>query len=202
VHVELSRRNVHGIRCAGIGVRSGVPGSIVRVGATLLLALVLLVGSPIAAAAQERTDDRTSFAVEVLRDPTVYVPSALLYTSMRLDWNSSQPFFQHGFLEQNARYTQSGRSMDTPLSYSAGNQQILKDALLILPVSFVNSAMAHFVERKMSDRFPEHRKLWKTLSWVERAAFAGIASYQISSPHFHQWQLNQQLAQQYGFVQP
>jgi hypothetical protein len=124
----------------------------------------------------------------------------MLYTSMRLDWNSSQPFFQNGFLEDNARYTQSGFAKDTPLSYSDGNRQILKDALLILPASFANSALAQLVERKLTDRFPEKRKLWNTLSWVERAAFAGFASYRVSSPHFRQWQLNQRLAQQYGFT--
>ena len=121
---------------------------------------------------------------------------------MRLDWNSSQPFFQNGFLEENARYTRSGFAKDFPLSYGDGNQQILKDALMILPLSFVNSAVTHLVERKLSERFPEKRKLWKTLSWVERIAFASVASYRVSSPHFRQWQQNQRLAQQYGFVQP
>ena len=117
---------------------------------------------------------------------------------MRLDWNSSQPFFRHGFVEENSRYTSSGFARATPLSYGDGNQQILVDALILLPFSFVNSAVTHMVERKLSDRFPEKRKLWKTLSWVERIAFASIASYRVSAPHFRQWQQNQRLAQPYG----
>ena len=163
-------------------------------------AISLLLVTPVQVAAQDEKDQRSSFAVELLRDPTVYAPSVFLYTSMRLDWNSSQPFFQNGFLEGNSRYTQSGFAKDKPLSYSEGNQQILKDALMVLPASFLNSAVTQLIERKLSDRYPDQRKLWKTLSWVERTAFAGFASYRISSPHFRQWQLNQRLAQQYGFA--
>ena len=100
------------------------------------------------------SDQRAPIAVELLRDPTIYAPSALLYASMRLDWNSSQPFFQNGFVEENARYTRSGFARDTPLSYSDGNRQILKDALMILPLSIVNSAVTHMVERRLSERFP------------------------------------------------
>jgi hypothetical protein len=121
---------------------------------------------------------------------------------MRLDWESSQPFFRNGFVEDNARYTQSGLAKDKPLSYSEGNRQILRDSLIVLPASFANNALVHMVERRLSDRFPGQRKLWKTLSWIERVAFSGYTSYKLSSPHFRQWQKNKQLAEQYGFVQP
>ena len=167
-----------------------------------LLASVLAVST--AASAQEAPaqaeQKRTSFVVELVRDPTTYVPAGLLYTSMRLDWNSSQPFFQNGFVEENARYTLSGLPKDHPLSYSQGNSQILKDSLAVLPASFANNALAHMVERKLTDKFPQHRKLWKTLSWIERVSFATFASYRLAGPHLEQWKKNERLAREYGFV--
>ena len=32
----------------------------------------------------------------VLPDPTTYAPATLAYTAQRLDWKSSQVFFEHG----------------------------------------------------------------------------------------------------------
>jgi hypothetical protein len=167
------------------------------------LVLAFLLSFAASAPAQEKQqENRAPFAVELLRDPTTYVPAGLLYTSMRLDWSSSQPFFQNGFVEDNARYTVSGNPKDRPLGYGEGNTQILKDSLAVLPASFVNNALTHMMERRLSDRYPEHRKLWKALSWVERVAFASYVSYRLSAPHFRQWQKNERLARQYGFVQP
>jgi hypothetical protein len=154
------------------------------------------------ASAQDHEEGRAPIVLDVVRDPTTWAPAALLYTSMRLDWSSSQPFFQNGFAERNARYTQSGRPNDWPLGYSEGNAKILKDSLAVLPASLANNAIAQLIERRLTDRFPGQRKLWKTLSWIERVAFASYVSYSLSAPHFQQWQLNKQLAKQYGFVQP
>lgn len=167
-----------------------------------LLASVLAVSTVASAqeAPNQGEEKRTSFVVELVRDPTTYVPAGILYTSMRLDWNSSQPFFQNGFVEENARYTVNGMSRGNPLSYSEGNSKILKDSLAVLPASFANNALAHMVERRLSDKFPEKKKLWKTLSWIERISFATWASYRLSSPHFEQWQKNERLAREYGFV--
>jgi hypothetical protein len=198
VGIRHSNVRIAASHCSGN--RAQKPLHAVRVALCACATVIsFLLVTPVQVAAQDGKDQRASFAVELLRDPTVYAPSVFLYTSMKLDWNSSQPFFQNGFLEENSRYTQSGFAKDKPLSYSEGNQQILKDALMVLPVSFVNSAVTQLVERKLSARYPEQRKLWKTLSWIERTAFASFASYRISSPHFRQWQLNQRLAQQYGF---
>ena len=169
---------------------------------SLALVLAILLGLVSTAAAQDPENQRSSLIVEVLKDPTTYVPAGILYTSMRLDWESSQPFFNNGFVEDNARYTRSGLAKDTPLSYSQGNRQILKDSLVVLPASIANNAVVHMIERRLSDRYPGQRKLWKTLSWVERVAFSGYTSYKLSTPHFQQWQQNKQLAEQYGFVQP
>jgi hypothetical protein len=163
--------------------------------------LAALLGFAAGVAAQE-PEKRTPLVLEVLKDPTTYVPAGLLYTAMRLDWESSQPFFQHGSVEDNPKYTQSGLAQDAPLSDSDGQWQILRDSLAILPASIANNTLVHMIERRLSDRYPQHRKLWKTLSWIERAAFAGCTSYKLAAPHFRQWQTNRRLANEYGFVQP
>ena len=41
--------------------------------------------------------------------------------AMRLDWDSSQIFFQHGFVERNPRYTASGLPNDVALSHAGGD---------------------------------------------------------------------------------
>jgi hypothetical protein len=50
----------------------------------------------------------------------------------------------------------------------------------------------------LTQKYPEHRKLFKTLSWVERISFSAYVGYRASAAHFRQVQRNQQLAQQYG----
>src|SRR5262245_52945263 len=121
---------------------------------SLVLAF-LLSYAPAFAQEQPQQENRAPFALELLRDPTTYVPAGLLYTSMRLDWSSSQPFFRNGFVEDNARYTVSGLPKDRPLGYGEGNTKILKDSLAILPASFVNNALTHMMERRLSDRYPD-----------------------------------------------
>jgi hypothetical protein len=138
-------------------------------------------------------------AVETLKDPTTYVPATMLYVSSRLDWNSSQVFFQHGDVEENPRYTISGLPHDAPLSYGAGNTRLLEDALSIASVSFVNNTVAHFTVDALAIRNPEHRKLWKTIGWIERTAVASSLSYVLSVRHFEQWKQNEQVAAQRGY---
>jgi hypothetical protein len=142
------------------------------------------------------TSDLTS---GVLLDPTTYVPAATLYTSMRLDWKSSQPFFEHGYFEANDRYTISGRGHDVPVSFAQGKRQILTDSLLNLPMSFVNNASSRVAERFLMNRYPDHPKLIRTLGWIERTAFAGYMSNRLAAKHFRQWQQNVRLAQQLGY---
>src|SRR5216684_5611269 len=138
-------------------------------------------------------------AVAALKDPTTYAPASMLYVSSRLDWNSSQAFFQHGDVEENPRYTVTGLPHDTPLSYSAGNTQLLVDALSVASVSFANNAIAHFTVDALASRNPEHRKLWKTIGWIERTAVASSLSYMLSVRHFQQWQQNERMAVQRGY---
>ena len=49
-------------------------------------------------------------------------------------------------------------------------------ALLQLQESLINNAAANIFERVLADKYPQHRKLFKVLSWAERIAFASYVS--------------------------
>jgi hypothetical protein len=168
----------------------------------LLFVVVFLASAVLPAAAQEEPsiDGRSALhaigdvARQVATDPTTYAPAAILFTSLRLDWRSSQPLFQQGFVEDNPRYTQSGLPHDLPVSYGEGNRRILLDALANLSPMIVNNTVARFSERALVARFPDHPALIHTLGWIERISFSAYLSYQLSSRHFEQWQRNKQMA--------
>jgi hypothetical protein len=134
----------------------------------------------------------------VLLDPTTYTPAVLSYEGMRLDWNTSQVFFQHGFIEQNARFTMSGLPNDQPLGYHAGNREILSIALDNLQTSLVNNVGDRIFEEWLLAKYPNHPKVVKTFGWIERIGFASYLSYLRAGPHFTQWQQNQRLAGEMG----
>jgi hypothetical protein len=162
----------------------------------VLLASVIAVHPAVAQspfADADRTSPVVDVAKQVLTDPTTYVPASFLYTSMQLDWNSSQPLFGLGYVEENPRYTQSGLPKDTPISYGAGNRRLLMRSLAVVPSSMANNTISRAVQRGLNARFPNHRKLWSVLSWTERAAFAAYTGYFVSSPHFEQWKKNRQM---------
>jgi len=148
-------------------------------------------------------DEGSSFLWEVAKatavDPTTYAPAATAYGAMRLDWGSSQVLFQNGYVEHNPRYTISGRSRDVPLSYAAGNRKIFRDSLQILQMSVVNNLTANFVERALIQRHPNHKKLFRTIGWIERVGFASYWSYRLSAGHLRAWQDNERLARQRGY---
>ena len=166
-----------------------------------LMLLSILILTPTIVSAQSETDTNLFWDVTkaVVLDPTTYAPAALSYTAMRLDWNSSQPLFQNGWVEQNHRFTISGRPNDLPISYADGNRKIRNMALLHLQESVVNNAAANLFERVLAERYPQHRKLFKVLSWVERIAFASYVSYAASANHFKQAGRNRQMAIQFGY---
>ena len=116
-----------------------------------------------------------------------------------MDWNSSQPLFRAGYVEQNHLFTVSGRSNDTPIGYGAGNRKIRRMALVHLEESIVNNIAANVFERVLAEKYPRHRKLFKALSWVERIAFSSYVSYLASANHFKQTQLNRDMARQNGY---
>ena len=150
----------------------------------------------------QTTDRPTSTFVSVLKqvtfDPTTYVPAILGYDATMRDWNSSQPMFQYGFVEGNSRFTVSGWPNDAPISYQAGKRRIQSDALSNLGMSVVDNFSTAVVEHVLIKRYPEHRKLIRTLGWVQRISLASYLSYQMSARHYQQWQANEQLNRQLG----
>jgi hypothetical protein len=166
----------------------------------LLLSLFVL--TPALSSAQDHDRGNIVFDVAkaVVFDPTTYVPAALSYTSQRMDWKTSQALFQQGWLEHNYRFTVSGKPDDSPISFEAGNRQITRMALLHLQESVVNNVSAQIFERVLADKYPQHRRLFKTLGWAERAGFASYVSYLASVNHFKQSQRNVEMARAQGYV--
>ena len=124
-----------------------------------LMLLSMIVLTPVMASAQAETDTNVFWDVTkaVVLDPTTYAPATLTYTSMKMDWDSSQTLFRNGWVEQNHRFTISGRPNDLPLSYADGNKKIRNMALLHLQESLINNTAANVFERVLAERYPQHR---------------------------------------------
>ena len=164
----------------------------------LFVLVVLCVPKVAMAQDQPRGNVVLDLTKAVLFDPTTYAPAALSYTSQRMDWKTSQVLFNAGWVEHNSRFTVSGRADDTPISFAAGNRQIRRDALLHLQESVVNNLTTQIFERTLAQKYPEHRKLLRTLGWVERIGFSSYVGYLASVSHFDQVQKNQEMAREYG----
>ena len=167
----------------------------------LLLSIVILTMPAVVSAQSDEGGSNFFWDVTkgVVFDPTTYTPATLAYTSMKMDWQSSQPLFRNGWVEQNYRFTVSGRPNDIPVSFRDGNRRIRHMALLHLQESVVNNVAANIFERVLAEKYPQHRKMFKVLSWMERIAFASYVSYAVSANHFKQTERNRQLAIQYGY---
>ena len=136
---------------------------------------------------------------QVVLDPTTYAPATIAYDATVRDWKTSQPFFKNGFMEQNQRFTISGRPNDVPVAYGEGQKRILADAAANLGMSALNNFTGRVFERMMLERYPEHRKIVKTASWIERISFGVYMSYMLSKDHYRQAELNATRAQQLGY---
>jgi hypothetical protein len=166
-----------------------------RTFAAALAALIIAAGT---AHAGERSAVDEVFR-QVVFDPTTYAPAAISYTAERLDWKSSQVFFQHGYLEANAQFTRTGRPNDVPVGYAAGKRLILGNALHDLGASVLNNVVERIVERWLMVRHPRRQKLIRTLGWVQRISFAaGLGTVQ-SARHFRQWRENERVARELGY---
>ena len=161
----------------------------------------LLLVSAVGAIAQDRAE--RSFAADVLTrvvlDPTTYAPAVLAYDATIRDWRTSQPFFQHGFYESNARFTISGLPNDVAVSSGAGQRIIRADTLETLKRSAVNNLAEQIIERVLVNKVPNHRKLVRVVGWAQRISFASFKAYRLSSTHYRQAGQNQRLAEQLGF---
>jgi hypothetical protein len=169
----------------------------------LVRGLVVAVLMLSAASAFSQPQEYASFVPALVRsvvfDPTTYLPAIVAWESTRLDWQTSQVFFQHGFLEQNPRFTVSGRANDPAVGYAAGNRLIVTDALMNLAGSAANNVTERLVERSLLRRYPTHRTLVRAAGWIERSAVASYVSYLQSASHLRQWQDNQLSARQLGY---
>lgn len=165
----------------------------------ILIASIFLIGAPMSAQDAERPLPAVQIIKQVGSDPTTYAPAVISVEALHLDWSSSQVFFQHGFLESNPRFTISGRPNDVPIGFGDGNAKILKIALATLRMSLVNNTASAIVEGLAIRRFPEHRKLVRTLGWIERVSLATYWSHHESFQYFRQWQRNEETARQLGY---
>jgi hypothetical protein len=166
----------------------------------ILIVFAALIGMliPLPVCAQEQPSPVGDTVKRVIFDPTTYAPAVIAYDATMRDWNTSQPFFHHGYVERNERFTLTGQPNDLPISYTAGRNRILSDAFLNLEMSVVNNVTDQVFERMLIARFPEHRKMVRALGWIERSAFASSMAYMLSAQHYRQAGLNQAYAQQLG----
>ena len=160
---------------------------------------VLLSMAPTPAHADDWPSAAGSIFTQVVFDPTTFAPAITSYTAERLDWKSSQVFYQHGYLEHNPQFTVSGFADDVPISYAAGKRVILRNSLEDLGASLVNNVVVRIVERTLVQRHPRREKLIRKIGWIERISFAvSLATIQ-SANHFRQWRENGRLARELGY---
>jgi hypothetical protein len=168
---------------------------------TSAIVTLLILASASNVLAQEET--RSSAVGDIVKgvvfDPTTYAPALIQYDATMRDWKTSQPFFQQGYVERNARFTRSGLPNDIPLGYTAGRNLILKDTLTTLGVSAAQNATSRLVERALLSRYPDHPKVVKTIGWIQRITVASLMSYHLSAAHYRQAELNAQTARELGF---
>jgi hypothetical protein len=171
-----------------------------RLFTSALVALLVLASAP-NVFAQE--DTRSSPVADVFKgvvfDPTTYAPALIQYHATMRDWNTSQPFFQNGYVERNARFTRSGLPNDIPLSYTAGRNLILRDTLTTLGISAAQNLTSRVVEQALLSRYPDHPKVVKTIGWIQRIAVASLMSYHLSAVHYQQAALNARAAREFGY---
>jgi hypothetical protein len=155
---------------------------------------------PAAASAQTKEPSPSVSAIinTVARDPVTYAPVALKYVAMRLDWESSQIFFQHGFVEHNARYTVSGLEDDVAVSHGTGHRRLAMDSLRLFARTVPQNLAERATETLLIRRFPQHRKLFLVAGQAARIAGASYVAYSWSRPNIGQWRRNERLAAQMG----
>ena len=129
----------------------------------------------------------------VAKDPTTYALPPIVYTAHRLDWDSSQKLFAHGYLEANPKFTLSGRVDDVPISHAAGKRRILRYSASMIGRSALNNGLCALVERRLIDRAPHRRKLIRTLGWIERGFVTAYWSYRLTHNQVGQWRDNERV---------
>ena len=167
--------------------------------AIITVLLVLTTARYVSAQEQERSSAVADIFKGVVFDPTTYAPALISYDATMRDWNTSQPFFRNGYFERNARFTVSGRPNDSAVSYTVGKNQILRDTLTTFGTSAVQNLSSRLVERALLAKYPEHRKMVKTIGWIQRIGMASLMSYHLSAAHYRQAGNNRALARELGY---
>jgi hypothetical protein len=129
----------------------------------------------------------------VVKDPTTYALPPIVYTAHRLDWDSSQKLFAHGYLEANPKFTLTGRVDDVPISHAAGKRRILRYSASMIGRSALNNGICAMVERRLIERAPHRRKLIRTLGWIERGLVSAYWSYRLTHNQVGQWRDNERV---------
>ena len=170
----------------------------------VFIAAIVLGLAPAWALAQ--VEESRPFAWDVARavliDPTTFAPAVISYVAIRQDWKTSQILFANGWLEQNPRFTISGRANDVPVNYDQGARRIRIAACGVLQYSAAHNIGVAVVERLLVSRYRHRKALIRTLSWVERIAFASVLTYHNSAEHLRQASSNRRLAHEYGYTPP
>ena len=167
--------------------------------ATITILLILTTTRCVSAEGADRSSAVADIAKGVVFDPTTYLPALISYDATTRDWNTSQPFFRHGYLERNARFTLSGLSNDTAVSYVVGKNQILQDTLATFGTTAVQNLSSRLVEHALLAKYPEHRKMVKTIGWIQRVGVVSLTSYRLSAAHYKQAGHNRAKARTLGY---
>jgi hypothetical protein len=135
----------------------------------LAIALTALLWTS-AAAAQTAEPEPLRFAIlkSVLRDPATYAPSIVKFSAMTLDWETSQVFFRHGYVEHNPHFTVSGRSNDAAISHAAGSRKIVVDSVKLLALTVPENLAERTLEHFLLAHYPQHRKMLLVAGHVGR----------------------------------
>ena len=165
---------------------------------TIVTAFVLSNAQFVSAQEDKRSSVLADTVKGVVFDPSTYAPSIISYNATMRDWNTSQLFFQNGYVEHNARFTITGQPDDRAVSYPVGRAQIFKDAAAVLGVVAAQNATSRLVERALLSRYPEHRKAVKTIGWIQRISVASLMSFRLSAEHYRQAGANTQRSAELG----
>jgi hypothetical protein len=170
---------------------------------TIFTALLVLTTARFASAQSAQEEDRSSPIADIIKgvvfDPTTYAPALISYDATMRDWNTSQPFFHNGYVERNARFTISGQPNDIAVGYVVGRNQILKDTLATFGTTAVQNLSSRLVERALLAKYPEHRKMVKTIGWIQRIGLASLMTYNLSAAHYRQARDNASRARELGY---
>lgn len=139
---------------------------------------------------------------QALADPTSYIPAIAEYAGKKLDWDSSQVFFRHGYGEMNVEFTTTGRPGGPPIGRGAGDRKIARYALETVSISIVHNTASGILEKCLFNKAqtPNRRRLIRALFIAERAIVASLVSIKTSKANYLQWQINNRRAGSLGLL--